>query len=75
MRTDIRTRRRESAPLGAANVGSILEAMTSSTKKTLGARARAWAKLSAAYSNGDHFGVSGQDALRARATRKPRLGT
>ena len=43
--------------------------------KTITARARAWAKLSAAYSNGDHYGVSGRDALRAIATREPRLGT
>jgi len=28
-------------------------------------RIRRWAELSAAYSNGDHFAVSGQDALSA----------
>jgi hypothetical protein len=32
-------------------------------------RIRRWAELSAAYSNGDHFAVSGQDALSALAGR------
>ena len=32
-------------------------------------RIRRWAELSAAYSNGDHFAVSGQDGLSALAGR------
>jgi hypothetical protein len=32
--------------------------------ESLRGRARRWAELSAAYSNGDHLGVSGQDASR-----------
>jgi hypothetical protein len=37
-------------------------------------RIRRWAELSAAYSNGDHFAVSGQDALDAFAERAPDEG-
>jgi len=37
-------------------------------------RARRWAALSAAYSNGDHLAVSGQDALRALAERDRQEG-
>jgi hypothetical protein len=37
-------------------------------------RLRRWAELSAAYSNGDHFAVSGQDGLGALAERDSREG-
>jgi hypothetical protein len=37
-------------------------------------RIRRWAELSAAYSNGDHFAVSGQDALGALADRDDEEG-
>jgi hypothetical protein len=37
-------------------------------------RIRRWAELSAAYSNGDHLAVSGQDALGALADRDSEEG-
>jgi len=57
--------RRGANPIGAARPHLDTEGMSTASRETLRARAGAWARLSAAYSNGDHYGVSGQDAIRA----------
>ena len=70
-RTDSRTGIRQAAVRKATSAGPILETMLFLADKASASlqRIRRWAELSAAYSNGDHFAVSGQDGLSALAGR------
>ena len=76
IRTGIRTAIRQAAVWEAASAEPILPTMFFQADKAVTRleRIRRWAELSAAYSNGDHFAVSGQDALGALADRDDEEG-